>query len=137
MSQDNPPITMPSSQDVASAYDLNAQTLADNQRELEARILLKSNRMIQQLVTIWNERPNELLEETLKYNRQIWMLFYDTAIEKQKNSTSDALSNNIVNLATFIFKREMDVLATPAKEKLDILVSINHEIASGLMESTN
>ncbi|MCK5375246.1 MAG: flagellar FlaF family protein [Alphaproteobacteria bacterium] len=119
-----------------STYDMNAQNLACDQRELEARILLKSNRMIQQLITMWDERPNDLLEETLKYNRQIWLLFYDTAMDDQKNSRPDALRNNIINLANFIFKREIDILANPAKEKLGILLNINHEISAGLMENT-
>ena len=92
--------------------------------------------MIQQLITMWDERPNDLLEETLKYNRQIWLLFYDTAMDDQKNSRPDALRNNIINLANFIFKREIDILANPAKEKLGILLNINHEISAGLMENT-
>ncbi|MFP4097265.1 MAG: flagellar biosynthesis regulator FlaF [Alphaproteobacteria bacterium] len=118
----------------AGAYDNNAQLLASDQRELEARILLKSNRMMQQLVTVWDERPEDLLEETLKYNRQIWVLFYDTAIEgNDETARPEALRSNIINLANFIFKREVDILSSPAKEKIDILININHEIASGLM----
>ena len=117
----------------AGAYDTNARNMAGDQRALEAQILLKSNRNIQQLVTMWDERPGDLLEEALKYNRNIWMLFYDTAMQNQDGARPEALRNNIVNLANFIFKREMDILAEPAKEKLDILISINREIAEGLM----
>ena len=120
----------------AGAYD-DAQQNTSDQRELEARILLKSNRMIQQLTTMWDTRPDELLEETLKYNRNIWMLFYDTAMEKKENAQPDALRKNIINLANFIFKREMDILANPDKGKLDILLSINNEIAAGLNESAS
>jgi flagellar protein FlaF len=116
----------------AGAYDSNAKNLVSDQRELEARILIKSNRMIQQLATMWDSRPNELLEETLKYNRNIWMLFYDTAMENKEASRPDALRSNIISLANFIFKREMDILANPDKAKLDILLSINSEIAAGL-----
>ncbi len=116
----------------ASAYDNSAKNLASDQRELEAQILLKSNRMIQQLSSMWDSRPGDLLEETLKYNRNIWMLFYDTAMEKKENGQPDALRNNIINLANFIFKREMDILANPEKAKLDILININREIVAGL-----
>lgn len=118
----------------AGAYDNNAQNTG-NQRELEARILLKSNRMLQELASSWDSRPGDLLEETLKYNRNIWMLFYDTAMESKENGHTDALRTNIINLANFIFKREMDILANPDKNKLTILVSINSEIAAGLTES--
>ena len=116
-----------------SAYDTNAQVNAESQREVEARVLLKSNRMLQQLIDGWDERPADLLEEVLKYNRQIWMLFYDTAIENKEGERPNSLRSNIINLANFIFKREIDVLATPKKEKLEVLISINREISAGLM----
>ncbi len=115
------------------AYDTNAQANAGNQRELEARILLKSNRMLQQLIDGWDNRPKDLLEETLKYNRQIWMLFYDTAIENKDGDRPNDLRSNIINLANFIFKRELEIMAKPEKHKLDILISINREISAGLM----
>ncbi len=117
----------------AGAYDDNAKASAGNQRELEARILLKSNRMLQQLIDGWEDRPKDLLEETLKYNRQIWMLFYDTAIENKDGDRPSDLRSNIINLANFIFKREIEILAKPEKHKLDILISINREISAGLM----
>ncbi len=117
----------------AGAYDTNAQANAGNQRELEARILLKSNRMMQQLIDGWDDRPKDLLEETLKYNRQVWMLFYDTALENKDGDRPNDLRSNIVNLANFIFKREMEIMANPQKEKLDILININREISAGLM----
>lgn len=117
----------------AGTYDNHAQAHTGDQRELEARILQKSNRMIQSLIEGWDQRPKELLEETLKYNRQIWMLFYDTAIENKDGNRPNDLRSNIVNLANFIFKREMDILAEPKKEKLNILININREISAGLL----
>jgi len=117
----------------AGTYDNHAQAHTGDQRELEARILQKSNRMIQGLIDGWEQRPKELLEETLKYNRQIWMLFYDTAIENKDGDRPNDLRSNIINLANFIFKREMDILAEPKKEKLDILININREISAGLL----
>ncbi len=117
----------------AGAYDSSAQAHTTNQRELEGRVLLKSNRMLQDIIDNWETRPNDILEETLAYNRQIWMLFYDTALENKEGDRPDDLRSNIVNLANFIFKRELEILANPKKEKLDILININREIAAGLM----
>lgn len=117
----------------AGAYDQNAQANTPDQRELEARVLLKAARMITDLQEDWDNMNDELLQATLKYNRQIWMVFYDTAIENPENNRPNDLRSNIINLANFIFKRELDVLAAPAKEKLDVLVNINREIAAGLM----
>ncbi len=117
----------------AGAYGDNAQKHTPDQRELEGRILLKSASMLAALQNDWDNVTPELLEETLKYNRQIWLIFYDTALENPEGNRPNDLRSNIINLANFIFKREMDVMAKPEKQKLDILVSINREIAAGLM----
>jgi flagellar protein FlaF len=76
------------------------------------------------------------LDSTLKYNRQIWMMFYDTAIENSEdNKRPDDLRSNIINLANFIFKREVEIMADKDRSpaKLDALININREIAAGLM----
>ncbi len=119
----------------ASAYGDNAQKHTPDQRELEARVLLKSAKFLQDLQKEWETVTPEVLEETLKYNRQIWMMFYDTALENPEGNRPNDLRSNIVNLANFIFKREVDIMSAPNKKKLDILININREIAAGLMGS--
>ncbi len=120
----------------AGAYDQNAQKHTPDQRELEGRVLLKAAKMIQDLQENWDSKTGGVLEETLKYNRQIWMMFYDTAIENPEGDRPNDLRSNIINLANFIFKREVDIMAdaNPPREKLDVLVNINREIAAGLMK---
>jgi len=117
----------------AGAYGDNAQKNTPDQRELEARVLLKSAKFMQDLQNDWEKVNSEILEETLKYNRQIWMLFYDTAIENPEGERPNDLRSNIINLANFVFKREVDIMAAPSKEKLSALININREIAAGLM----
>ncbi len=134
MSQNKPPTHNPYAQ-AASAYGDNAQKNTPDQRELEGRVLLKSAKMIQDLQEDWDNINKDVLEATLKYNRQIWMMFYDTATENPGGERPDDLRSNIINLANFIFKRELDILSDPKKEKLDPLVNINREIAAGLMSS--
>ncbi len=118
----------------AGAYGTNAQKNASDPRETEARVLLKSAQFMQDLQKNWDGMTPEILEETLKYNRNIWMLFYDTALENTEGTRPVELRNNIYNLAKFVFKRELEILATPDKKKLDILISINRDIAAGLMD---
>ena len=120
----------------AGTYGDNAQKHATNQSELEARVLLKSAKILQDLQSDWDNVTSEILEECLKYNRQIWMLFYDTAIENPDNDRPANLRSNILNLANFIFKREVEIMTKPEKKKLDILININREIAAGLMEQS-
>lgn len=118
----------------AGAYGSNAQKSSTDPRELEARVLLKATQALVDLQAVWDERPKEALEDTLRYNRTIWMMFYDTAVEnKDSQERPVELRNNIYNLANFIFKREVDIMAKPEKRKLDILIKINREIAAGLM----
>lgn len=115
----------------AGAYGTNAQKNALDPREVEARALLKSAQFLQDLQGAWDGRGKDALEETLKYNRNIWMMFYDTAVEDE--SRPGDIRSNIYNLANFIFKRELDILARPEKDKLSILIKINRDIAGGLM----
>ena len=120
--------------EAAGAYDQNAQQHTPDQRELEGRVLLKAARMIQDLSDGWDSADKGIIEETLKYNRRIWMMFYDTALENPEGDRPNDLRSNIINLANFIFKREVDIMSIPDKGKLDILISINKEIAAGLMD---
>ena len=117
----------------ASAYGDHAQQHTPDQRELEGRVLLKSARMIQDLQNGWDEASTEDIENILKYNRQIWMMFYDTAMENPEGNRPNDLRSNIINLANFIFKTELEILAKPEKKRLNILININKEIAAGLM----
>lgn len=120
----------------AGTYGDNAQKNAPDQRELEARVLLKSARMMKDLQDNWSSVTTDLLDSTLKYNRQIWMMFFDTAAENAKGEERPSdLRSNIINLANFVFKREIDIMADKNRspEKLTVLININKEIAAGLM----
>jgi len=117
----------------AGAYDQHAQQHTPDQRETEARVLLKAVKAFQDIKARWDSVSQEELDECLKYNRQVWMMFVDTAIEDDSPDRPIALRNNIANLGVFIFNHTLDVLADPKPEKLDILIEINREIAAGLM----
>lgn len=117
----------------ASAYGNHAQQHTPDQRETEARVLLKAAQMFKELQDNWSDSNLEVIEATLKYNRNIWLMFYDTAVENTEGNRPRDLRSNIVNLANFIFKREIDIMSDPKKEKLDVLININREIAAGLM----
>lgn len=117
----------------AGAYDQNAQTHTPDQRELEARVLLKAVRKMQDLQDNWDQMTHEKLDETLHYNRQIWLMFYDAALENADGTRPNDLRSNIINLSNFIFKRTIELLARPEKNKMNALIDINRDIAAGLM----
>ena len=117
----------------AGAYDAHSQKHTPDQRELEGRVLLKAAQKIQKIQSDWANMNAESLEEALSYNRQIWMMFVDTAATDKNPDRSDQLRSNIANLGNYIFKHTLSILADPKKEKLNILIEINREIAAGLM----
>ncbi len=117
----------------ANAYGTNVQKNTPDQRELEAHVLLKSAKFLSDLQNDWDNVTPDILEDTLRYNRQIWVMFYDNALQNPEGNRPNDLRSNIVNLANFIFKRELEVMAKPDKKKLDVLININREIAAGLM----
>lgn len=117
----------------AGAYDQHAQQHTPDQREMEARVLLKAVKAFQEIQSKWDSITQEELDECLKYNRQVWMMFVDTAVEDDSGERPIELRNNIANLGVFIFNHTLEVLANPKPEKLDILIDINREIAAGLM----
>lgn len=116
----------------SGSYGQQGRKYADK-RDIEAQVLLKAARKLQDLQSGWDTRATNAIEETLKYNRQIWMMFYDNAVNGEGSAPPQPLRTNIVNLAGFVFKRSMDILADPERDKLNILISINREIAAGLM----
>ncbi|MCB1538592.1 MAG: flagellar biosynthesis regulator FlaF [Rhodospirillales bacterium] len=115
----------------AGKYGKTAKETPD-QRDLEGQLLLKAANEIQKLHDNWDMATPEDIDNILTYNRKLWMLFFDTAIENPDDRPVD-LRNNIVNLCNFIFKRSLNILSEPSKEKLRVLVDINRQIAAGLM----
>lgn len=108
-------------------------TRQEDGRETEAKALLKAAKILQDLQSSWDGTPQGKIEEALKYNRRIWLLFYDNAVSSTEMDRPAALSTNVVNLANFVFKRSTEILASPEANKLNILISINREVATGLM----
>lgn len=115
----------------AGTYGKQAKETS-SQRELEGQLLLKAANEIQKLQDNWDEATPEDIDNILTYNRKLWMLFFDTAIENPDERPVD-LRNNIVNLCNFIFKRSLNILSEPSKEKLGVLIDINRQIAAGLL----
>lgn len=117
----------------AGTYGNHSQQHTNDPRELESRVLLKAAQNFVNLQNKWSEMTAEELDDTLAYNRQIWMMFVDTASADPSEERPRDLRSNIANLGTFIFKHSLDIIAAPKKEKLDVLIQINRDIAAGLM----
>ncbi len=102
---------------------------APDQRQLEADALLKAALLLEDARFVEN---GSALDEALLYNRKLWTIFAVEAAEGSDRLPRD-LRANIANIALFVFRRSLELLATPAPDKIDVLIEINRSIAAGLL----
>lgn len=114
-------------QQAAQLYQRTGQRAA-SPRELEASLLIRSAAQIQSVKDNWDEGS---LEAALTFNRRLWTLLVTSATGND-NPLPQALKNNLANIAIFVFKHTMSILAEPEPAKLDSLIAINSNIAAGL-----
>ncbi len=101
-------------------------------RELEASVLTRAGLMLKQVQDNWNapDRDQKLME-AIKFNQKVWS-FFQAELSDPENPMPANLRQDILNLSIFIDKRLFEVIAFPDKEKLNIVVDINFNIAAGL-----
>lgn len=101
-------------------------------RELEAFVLSKAAVKLQEAQIRWHESDHEdALDEALKFNQRVWS-FFQSELTQPDNPLPEEIRQNILALSVFVDRRIFEVMAYPAPEKLDILISINRNIAAGL-----
>src|SRR5262245_22182762 len=114
----------------ANAYGAVAKQIA-NPRELEASLLLKAASRLQAIGDAWEEKRSEL-GDALLYNRKLWSLFLSSVTE-QDSPLPIEVRQNVANLGLFVMNQTIALLSEPRKEKLGTLISINRQIAAGLL----
>ncbi|MBU1666329.1 MAG: flagellar biosynthesis regulator FlaF [Gammaproteobacteria bacterium] len=103
-----------------------------SQRDLEATVLAKAAQQLQQLKDNWTREDHDAqLEDALSYNQRVWT-FFQAELSVEDNPLPEEIKRNLLALSFFVDRRSFDVLAYPAPEKLDILISINNNVAAGL-----
>lgn len=114
----------------ARAYGAVAKQVA-SPRELEANVLLKAAAQLQAIRDTWDEKKHGL-DDALLYNRKIWTIFL-TSVTDKDNPLPAEIRQNVANLALFVFKHTIALIAEPRPEKLAVLININRELAAGLL----
>ena len=111
-----------------------------SQSEVEARALNLLADRLQNVVDDWNGPCRKTLDSTLRENRLLWGAFYDQIMSERSGESTAVmpphLSSNVIKLANFVFKRTIQAEGEPAADKLPILITINREIAAGLLNGT-
>ena len=116
------------------AYDtyeaVNKATVSG--RDLEASILTKAARKLKVCQDNWQSADLKAkLDEALKFNQRIWSIFQGE-LARDDNLLPTQLKLDLFNLSRFIDRRILETMASPAPEKLTIIININNNIAAGL-----
>lgn len=106
------------------------ETAGMDELSMEIRALVKSSSALNQIKEDW-ENMHKDLSGALDKNRRLWT-FIAVAMRDEECPHPQEVRQNILNLANYVFKRTNEILLHPAPEKLDILITINMQIANGL-----
>lgn len=117
--------------DVSQKYS-NAEISSMGQVELESRDFIRAASSLNSIKEHWDTEQDHLME-ALDKNRRLWTIIA-SAMKEEDCPQPPEIRNNILNLALFVFRRTIDVISEPKPESLNILISINMNIAKGLAE---
>jgi flagellar protein FlaF len=117
-------------QSAAKTYGAVARQIA-NPRELEADLLLQAASRLQAIHDSW-ERSSAGLGEALLYNRKLWSIFL-TSVTSADHPLPVAIRQNVANLGLFVMNQTVSIISNPKRETLNSLISINRELAAGLL----
>lgn len=99
-----------------------------NPRETEAWALTEAARRIAEGQ---RKDDNNALLDAVRLNWRLWTLF-QSEIASQDSSLPRELRQNMLSLCNFVDKTTVEIIADPAPQKADILVTINRHLAAGL-----
>jgi flagellar biosynthesis activator protein FlaF len=114
----------------AQAYGKVARQTS-SPREMEANLLLKAAARLQAASDAWGADRDQT-NEALLYNRKLWSVFV-TSVTRPENPLPELVRQNIANLGMFVMNQTISLMSEPKREKLTSLISINREIAAGLL----
>lgn len=123
--------------DASNAYSNNKAASLSDPRTMEAQALMKAATKLDLIRKNLREGVKmsvEAIGEPLEYNKKLWIVFADSMAD-ENHDLPQQLKNNIASLAVFMLKKTLDVMADPQPAKLDVMIDINRQIASGLMKT--
>ena len=117
------------SQDKVQAY-AQTQKASMSPREIEAMAFMKAALMLEDAKKNLDDYDN--YAAALKFNQLLWTIIQADVVDKQ-NKLPPALKANILSLSIFVDKQTIKALADTKDRHLDSLISINKNLAEGLM----
>ncbi len=121
-------------QQAALAYrQVAKQTVSPRNRE--ADLLSRAAGQLQRVRDDWEANRADL-STALKFNRKLWTILV-TSVTKEENPLPTPIKQNVANLGIFVLGRTVEMQLTPSPEKLDSIIRINRELATGLRANAN
>ena len=105
----------------------------DNKREMDAAAFSQAAYVMDQARQKLGDK--ELGERALKYNQMLWSIV-QADVSKADNTLPEELKANLMSLSLYVDKQTTVGLKDPSDELFDGLISINLNIAEGLMEKS-
>lgn len=114
----------------ASAYYSQPSRQGGSPRETEGRALMEAARRLN--MAQQNPEDRDTMLENVRLNWRLWTIFQSEA-SSPESPLPAPIKENVIKLCNFVDKQTVDILADPEPGKLDILISINKNIAVGLL----
>lgn len=73
----------------------------------------------------------EAMLSAIRVNWRLWTIIQAELLDPQCSVPMD-VRTNVLSLAQFIDKHSVEIIAKPSPKQLDVLISINRELAGGL-----
>ena len=110
----------------------SSQKLGAGARQTEARALMEAARRLSEVKS--DSEDLTAYRAALRLNWRLWTII-QSDIASEENTLPSEIKANVMSLSIFIDKHTVGALAEPDISKLDVLIEINRNIASGLMET--
>lgn len=116
------------------AYKQNRQASLSG-RDVEVAVLEKAAMNFRKLVKDWDEGQtfNRELDDAVKFNQRVWDIFQSDWKSEQCQLPTE-VRQNLLSLSVFVRKASLDLIADPTTKKVEVLIQINENIATGLSE---
>ena len=116
------------------AYEtVNKTTMSG--REIEAAVLTKAAGKLRECQENWNSDDREQkLNDALRYNQLIWSIFQGE-LKRDDNPLDKKLRADLLKLSALIDRQIFETMGNPSPDKLDLVIDINNNIATGLRQA--
>ena len=115
----------------AAAAQASSTPQEGNPRATEAWALTEAGRRL----ALAARGDAKVMREALRLNWRLWTIFQaDLTVANEATPDNDVVIN-MLTLCQFVDRHTVDSLAEPTQDKLEVLVNLNRQIATGLLES--